>query len=76
MGYDISFNTQANEFASHAEGPFSVASGSISHAEGNGTTASSDSSHAEGSGTRASGFAAISKDQVQLLVGIYLILKD
>ena len=54
------FNDYTNNIASgdrsHAEGYFTIASGSYgSHAEGSGTEASANGSHAEGSSTEASG---------------------
>lgn len=50
--------TIASGSAAHVEGYYSTASGSYSHAEGDHTTASSAGSHAEGYYTVASGFAS------------------
>lgn len=48
-------NTTASGYTSHAEGDGTTASGFISHAEGQGTEALGDISHAEGWSTEASG---------------------
>ena len=48
------FTIASGSYGSHAEGYFTTASGNNSHAEGDSTTTSGESSHAEGLGTTAS----------------------
>lgn len=64
-------STLATNYASHAEGRGTDASGTYAHAEGNFTTGSGNSAHAEGFLTRASGNYAHAEGSNTIASGNY-----